>query len=265
MRRFEDQLLGPWWQRRGESNGLSQDHRARRCRRRVEGAARRGGFTEPSRPLAPSTHRLLDPLALAHGAQAGVESEPSNAEVAGTLIRIFRDIHIIHSVRDGRDVACSIVPLHWGPTDVDDGLDWWAARVEEAFAACETLPDDQLLVLQMEDLIDRDRDASYERLLSYLGIDDDPAMRAYFASDVTAEKAHIGHWREDVPEDRRVEFDAHFQRLATALVARGRRCSWDGAARPRLAMTPFGLGVAGYRGFGRCRRLAGRLHSAARP
>jgi hypothetical protein len=131
-------------------------------------------------------------------------------------------MRLVHSIRDGRDVACSIVPLHWGPTDVDDGLDWWATKVERGFAACDSLPGDRLLVMQMEELVERDREREYRRLLAFFGLQDDPSTHAYFDSDITPEKAHIGRWRHDVPPERQAAFDAHYHRLADELIQRGR-------------------------------------------
>ncbi len=141
---------------------------------------------------------------------------------AQTLGRLFPEMKLIHSVRDGRDVACSVVPLPWGPTDVDEALDWWARKLERAFAACDPLPEDRVCVVQMEDLLTRDRDQQYARLLTFLDVEDAPAMRAYFDASLTPERAHIGRWRQDVPAERLPAFDAHYQRLAAGLRERGR-------------------------------------------
>ena len=74
----------------------------------------------------------------------------------------------------------------------------------------------------MEDLIERDRDPQYARLLAFLGLEDDPAMRAYFDSEITPGRAHIGRWRSDVPAERLESFQAHYRELADGLRARGR-------------------------------------------
>jgi hypothetical protein len=128
---------------------------------------------------------------------------------------------LVHAVRDGRDVACSVVRVHWGPKDFDVALDWWARRLERAFARSAAMPVDQVLVVRLEDLVAHDRERQYARLLEFLGLDDDPAMRALFESSMTPERAHIGRWRDEVPPGRLAAFVEHHRQLADHLVARG--------------------------------------------
>jgi hypothetical protein len=162
-------------------------------------------------------HRLLGPLAEAAGSSGWVEMTPGNARVAPTLFRLFSDVRLIHSERDGRDVACSVVPLAWGPDDLDAALEWWAESLRRARTAIGRLPPRTAHVLRLEALVADDREREYERLLTYLGLADDPAMRRYFAEHVSAERAHVGRWRTDVPRDRQAAFGDHYQKLLGAL------------------------------------------------
>jgi hypothetical protein len=162
-------------------------------------------------------HRLLGPLAEAAGASGWVEMTPGNARLAPTLLRLFPDMRLIHSERDGRDVACSVVPLAWGPDDLDKALEWWAESLRQTRAALARLPPGRAHVLRMEALVADDREREYARLLMFLGLAYDPAMRRYFDDHVSAERAHVGRWRTDVPPDRRAAFDAHYQELVAAL------------------------------------------------
>ena len=160
------------------------------------------------------TYALLDPVADAAGARGWIEMTPANVVAARGLLRMFPDMRLVHSVRDGRDVACSVVPFHWGPDDVDEALDWWATKLEKGFAACDSLPADRVLVVQMEALVVRDREGEFARLLAFLGLDDDPAIRAFFDGRMGPDGAHAGRWRRDVPPDRLAAFEAHYERLA---------------------------------------------------
>ena len=157
------------------------------------------------------------PLAEAAGSSGWVEMTPGNARVAPTLLRMFPDMRLVHSERDGRDVACSVVPLGWGPDDLDSALDWWAESLRQARIAVGRLPPGRAHVLRMEALVADDREREYTRLLTYLGLADDPAMRSYFAEHVSAERAHVGRWRTDVPRNRQAAFVAHYQGLLGAL------------------------------------------------
>jgi hypothetical protein len=219
-RTFEDRMLNRWFDR-GPNIGLQRI--LSRSRIESELPALRRGIRAGDADAAAGvfTHRLLDPVGSASGARGWVEMTPLNARASGTLIRILPDMKLVHAVRDGRDVACSVVRVHWGPSDYDVALDWWANRLERAFVRSASLPRDQVLVVRLEDLVKHDRERQYARLLEFLGIDDDPAMRAFFETSMTPERAHIGRWREDVPPERMARFVEHHRRLAERLAARG--------------------------------------------
>ena len=84
--------------------------------------------------------------------------------------------------------------------------------------------------MQMESLVEWERDREYARLLAFLGLLDDTGMRDYFSSLVTPQRAHIGRWRDDVPAERLARFEAHHRRLAEGLLKRGRPYVADGMA-----------------------------------
>jgi hypothetical protein len=167
-------------------------------------------------------HRLLDPVAAAAGARSWVEMSPTNGWKGRWLLRMFPDMRLVHSVRDGRDVACSIVKQPWGPTDVDEALDMWANRLGRSFDACDRIPADRVLVVQMERLLVHDREAEYRRLLDFIGLDDDPAMRGFFDQSMNAQRAHAGRWRTEVPPERLAAFEAHYAAIVRRLRARRR-------------------------------------------
>jgi hypothetical protein len=175
-------------------------------------------------------HRMLDPMAVAAGASGWVEMTPTNIVKAESLVRIFPDAKVVHVVRDGRDVACSVASQFWGPNDLDQALDWWARRLELGLAASERLPADRVLLVRMEELIAGDREREYDRLLAFLGIDDDPVMRQYFDTSVVPDRAHIGRWTEQVPPERRVAFEAHHAALVEGMRSRGRLVPSPGPA-----------------------------------
>ena len=217
---FEEAILGRWYDR-GPTKGLHLVLESAQ----VEAALpilreRLGG--DPWAAARAFTHELLDPLALAAGAEGWIEDTPANAMAARRLLRMFPDMRLVHSVRDGRDVACSVIAFQWGPSDLEAGLDWWARRLERGFRACDRLPTDRVLVLQLEDLVVRDRERLYSRLLEFVRLDDDPTTRRFFTDVMDPRAAHVGRWISDVPSDRRSAFQARYARLVADLVARGR-------------------------------------------
>jgi hypothetical protein len=215
---FEKKLLGPWFERT-EGRGLHQISDRATIRAAVReldaglaadpiGAARRFG------------HRLLDPPAVAAGKAGWVEDTPGTLRAAQLLARIFPEARFVHLVRDGRDVACSVVRRSWGPDDAMDGLRWWARHLDRSLMQAASLPPDQVLTLRMEAFFRTDREASYGRLLAFLGLDDVPAVRAFFDDEAPAGRAHVGRWRRDIPADEQPAFDALYQELAAPLQAR---------------------------------------------
>jgi hypothetical protein len=217
--RFERRLLRQWFDR-GERKGL----KVILDRADIEaalGPLRDGMEVDPPAAAATFAHRLLDPLAASRDKRSWIEMTPSAALKGHTLHRIFPDMKLLHMVRDGRDVAASVVRMSWGPNDPIAALDWWGKRVERAFAAGEHLPADAVLVIPLEDLVVRDRDRVYARLLAFMGFDDDPAMRAYFDTRMPAEAMHHGRWRTDIPSEMLSVFEAHYTEIAERLRQRG--------------------------------------------
>ena len=216
---FEKNFLGEWYTSVGR----------RRIDRDIDRAIvdpalarlRRQSERDPWAAGRAFAHAVLDPFAERAGARGWVEMTPGNALRAKHLARMFPGMRLVHTYRDGRDVAASVVPLHWGPTDVDEGLDWWAERLERAFKSSAAVSPQRVHHLQIEDLVLRDRDEAYRRLLEFVGFAS-PEMRVFFNERMTEANAHLGRWLRDVPPDRREAFEAHHDRLAADLTGRGR-------------------------------------------
>ncbi len=217
--RFRHRLIGRWFDR-GPKRGLHLITDQQMLRAAIRELA--AGFDDDRWPAAARfVHRVLDPATVGAGAAGWIEMTPGNVNVAPTLLRMFPAMRLVHSVRDGRDVACSVTPLDWGPSDLLGALDWWAGSLEQAFRATDELPANRLVVVQLESLVAHARDAEYARLIAGVGLDDDPAMRGYFDLEITPERAHLGRWRRDVPADDRAAFNARYAALASAIRLRG--------------------------------------------
>lgn len=65
------------------------------------------------------------------------------------------------------------------------------------------------IALFLENLVLEDRENCYRKLVSHIGLSDERAMRRYFDSEVTAERAHFGRWKRDFkdPEAFRTRFE----------------------------------------------------------
>jgi hypothetical protein len=166
-------------------------------------------------------HRMLDGTAAQAGASGWIEMTPGNVHVAPVLARIWPAARLVHAVRDGRDVACSVTPLTWGPDTLDEALTWWAESLADAFEACAAAPDGFVHTVRMESLLGSDRDAQLASVLAFAGLDEGSAVRAFFDERATTGRANIGRWRTDVPAGEVPGFLALHDRLSGGLIARG--------------------------------------------
>ncbi len=164
---------------------------------------------------------LLMPLADEAGKPGLVEMSCFTVAQGPTLVRLFPEAKIVHTVRDGRDAGSSKVSKRQKrehPRDARQGVEWWAGRLAEAEAGARAVPAEKLLTISLDELVGGDRVATYERLLDFLGIEDEPAMREFFASRMTPENAHRDRWREGLsaPEQREVAsaYESALDRIA---------------------------------------------------
>jgi hypothetical protein len=215
---FERLLLDRWFDR-GHGKGLFQitDPLA------IRAAIRELDADLDRDPLLAArrfAHRLLDPPAVMAGARGWLEETPGTLTAARQLARVLPDARFVHIVRDGRDAACSVTPLRYGPTDLRAALRWWERRLERSYAGAAGVPPERLLTIRMESLLLLDRDETYRRLLEFVGLSDDPAIRAFFDEKVSGDRAHIARWRHDVPDEMRASFLAAYREAAEGLGAR---------------------------------------------
>ena len=216
---FVDKLRRFWWHRvRVGGRGTVRLRRvaARRggdakvrglhkitTRERLEAAISDFEATADDDPVAASRalfFALLGPLAEEEGKPTLVEMSCFTIAAAGGLGRIFPEARFVHSVRDGRDSGSSKVSKRQKdhhPTDATSGIDWWEGRLRLAEDGVRALDDpSRLHVVCLDELVWGDRDASYEGLRSFLGVDDEPAMRTFFSEQMSAGAAHRERWRD---------------------------------------------------------------------
>jgi hypothetical protein len=168
---------------------------------------------------------LLDPIAREAGKPSWVEKSTQTVVGAPALVSMFPDAGIVHVVRDGRDVACSIAGLPWGPDTVPEAVAYWANRLRRAEAGARALPPGRVLVIHLEDLVLLDREATYRRLLEYMQLESEPEMVSFFESELTPERAHLGRWRTDLDPAEREEVDAAYQGALRQLRDEGVSCA----------------------------------------
>ena len=170
----------------------------------------------------PSARRLvaelLDPLA---GSAGGwIEHTPETVLVADAVAAIVPGAHLIHSVRDGRDVGTSVAGRPWGPANPVEGVRWWCWRLLRASRESAGWAPDRLHLLRFEDLAIRRRHQTLSLLLDGIGVGahDDPHQ--HLDATLTAQRASSGRWKA-LPEAGAVDkaYAAALARLGQEVAA----------------------------------------------
>ena len=136
------------------------------------------------------------------GQSLWMDTTPANIMYADFIYRIFPEAKFIEMRRNALDNISSVLKEPWGPNDPDRAIKWWRDRVTLATEAKKVIPRSQHLTLSLENLVLKDRENCYLKLVSHLGLSDEMEMRRYFDSEVTPERAHFGRWKSDFKDPK---------------------------------------------------------------
>jgi Sulfotransferase family len=159
--------------------------------------------------------------------------------------KVLPEARFIHIIRDGRDVALSVVPRSWGPSTIEEAADNWRRRIEVARRQKPHLR--HYLEVHYEDLV-TDTEAVLRRVAAFCELDFDPTMLRYHerAAERLAEKARdlqkpwgtitaesrieshalaerppqpdrVARWRTEMPEADRRAYEAIAGDMLTAV------------------------------------------------
>lgn len=231
-KRFLSRMRGHWWhrnrpkEREGGLHGLVSEEDFERALAEFERTfeADRVGA---SRTLMRS---LLDPLAAEAGKPSWVEQSTRTVAGAPTLTAIFPRCKLVHMVRDGRDVAASLVNRPWGPDSLLGGLARWERQLRAADAGAREMAPGRLLQVNLEDLVVGDREGTYRKVLDFLQIEDEAGMREHFDNKMVPGKANLARWQIDLSESQQQELTSAYLRSLESL-SRDRVASADDLAR----------------------------------
>lgn len=162
-------------------------------------------------------HAVIAPLS----APRWVDTTPANARRADRVELIYPHASVIAVIRDGRDVAASFVNQTFGPDDVFEALAQWERRMLMTHEAMAAAAPGRVLVLDLLDLVVRDRQASLTRLLDFIGVLPDDALQAWFDNQMSADAAHVGRWRSGFDPDTTARIDSAYAEIIERLAAQG--------------------------------------------
>ncbi len=171
---------------------------------------------------------LLWPLAEQAGKPGLIEMSCFTVAEGPTLIRLFPEARILHTVRDGRDAGSSKVSKRQKrshPRDGSEGLRWWEGRLRKIEAGVRELPPGKLHTVSLDEIVAGDREAVYADLLEFLELDDEPGMRRFFEHEMSASNAHKERWREGLSEDAQGALEREYERTLQRLEHEGFHCA----------------------------------------
>ncbi|MDX1510719.1 MAG: sulfotransferase [Nitriliruptorales bacterium] len=215
-------ILGRWYRRSGL--GPAQGLVAIADRDRLERALDRfSAAAQDDAVLAAGglLRDLFDHVAADGGALGWVEMTPPNIRMAAELHRMLPGARFVHTIRDGRDVACSVVPLDWGPDDHLSAIDWWADGVRAGARALASVPPEQAHVLWLEDLLGDGRDEALASMLARLRLEPDVLVSAYLDVAMSPTRGNVARWQAELAGDLRNRVDARYREQLGGLVADG--------------------------------------------
>jgi hypothetical protein len=163
---------------------------------------------------------LLGGHARAKGRRGWVEMTPINSIWgAPALARLYPKMRLVNVVRDGRDVAGSLIGIGW-IADVREALAWWEVRMGQAHRLCRALPAGSLHSIAFEQLAVGDRAGALRELCDFLGWSVEPTMERFMAEQLRPEDAHVGRWQTGLSSAQRAflaeEYPAALARLSDA-------------------------------------------------
>lgn len=102
-----------------------------------------------------------------------VERTPDHLRVLDLIGAVYPDAAVVHIIRDGRDVARSLVNQGWGPQAYEEAAEEWRSGIEQARAAAPTLG--RYLEVRYEDLVE-DPEQGVRVVYQHLGLSEDTAV-----------------------------------------------------------------------------------------
>lgn len=214
---FLTRMRGDWFERR-RPDGLIRGLHRTLTRDQLEFALKDFDREFLGQPVTAARKLVSDIFFALTGSRGGwVETTPDNVIRADQLFALFPSSKIVHVVRDGRDVASSVVRRTWGPSDPISGLRWWYRRMRLAYQTLSAMPAGRVLTIRLENLVTGSPDETYQQLTTYLNLSDEPEMRSFLAEQVSEDRLHGGRWAHELSGVSRRQFNDLYGQLLVSL------------------------------------------------
>jgi hypothetical protein len=162
--RFEADLIGGGWLWRWRTSDKEEV--------RVSLAER------PPSSLADATRQVFLSQAKKQGKSRYGAKTPDYVLHMPLISEVLPEARFIHVVRDGRDVALSVIEANWGPDSTPGAATWWERRVREGREAGIALGGNRYQEVRYEDLV-ADPEGILREICRFIELDYEPEMLSY--------------------------------------------------------------------------------------
>jgi hypothetical protein len=144
-----------------------------------EEQVRQALISPPTVSYADAVRRVYALYAQRKGKQRYGDKTPHNIINISRLATIFPEASFIHVIRDGRDVAMSLMDRRWGAAGVVKASRFWRDRVRRGRDAGQQIGADRYMEIRYERLIE-DTEAVVRSMCSFIELEFDPEMLRYY-------------------------------------------------------------------------------------
>jgi len=107
------------------------------------------------------------------------EKTPHHIDYWDQISTLWRDVKVIHIVRDGRDVALSLKNARFGPKTIYANAKYWSNYLNRVKLLKQNISSDNLLELSYENLLDNS-ESELKLICEFLGENFEPSMLDFY-------------------------------------------------------------------------------------
>ena len=220
LRLFEKSVINKWWileSKKAEKTGLHLGIERDYLEQLLE-ELRENFYHDRVMASRIFFRKFVDSQLAKRDRSRWIDTSPPNLMRSSEINSLLPGAKFIHMIRDGRDVACSVVKEKWGPSEHFEALEWWRERLMKVISEGKKNPE-AILHVWLEDLIHFDRDESFNRILSFTNLSEAAPMRRYFDDEMQPKAAHSNRWQSEVRQSER--FSSRYLEIYEELVGLG--------------------------------------------
>jgi hypothetical protein len=204
-------------------------------------------------PLTPAAaaRAFYEAYAAKHGKSRWGEKTPQYLKTMKRIGEALPEAHFVHIIRDGRDVALSLLEVSWGPKTIEDAAVQWTTQIRRARRKSRSVP--HYIEVRYEGLV-ADPEPIVRRVCETLELAFEPPMLSYHERagermEGLARDLEVGGDRPQIPAAERARQHALVSEAPrTERVGRWREqmdpadvATFEGIAGPTLAELGYEL------------------------